>query len=719
MQILFAYAALSLAAPQGAPLEPSLPTLSWSDFDGDGLGDALAVHAGTLALYRDAAGRNPEDCAAEVGLFPLPPLSAAGWIDYDQDGAPDLFALTAAGDPLLLRNEAGAAFIDLTLALGITADEPILRAEWTDVDADGESDLLAWTAGAVRLYRRAGAAFEESRLELPAAAPIGSAVAGEGIAGEGIAGEASAAPAGGVEARPHPADGPGRALPEGRRAAPPGHAAAGAGPVATKVGGPPPRSLGVTIPQNCSKFVYDQASQECVVTSSVPALGQLYPLSGDFNVTPSGLVGMGTTSPTAKLHVFGGSDEGLKVAGDDRAAELQSSDPNVATLRVEGNGYAGFFDGRLEVGYGTSMPPFLDLPRLRMSVDAFNQAGLLDMYNGSGTRTMRVQAEEGIDNGAQLDLATDSGTNTITLDAHNGSLGGLLSMRMANGTETVALLAEEVAGNGAQLALRNAAADTTVYMDSNTSTGGGELAMYMADGVKSIQMLSEESADNGAFIRLRNGNGTATVVLDANTAATGGSVLDMYALNGQKTVEISTDETLGTGSRIVLRKYDGTPTITLDADYQGDGRVVTQELQITGGADLVESFDTGDAPCEPGTVVVIDPDRPGELRPSQRAYDRRVAGIVSGAGGVKPGIHMGLEGVVGGSTPVALTGRVYVRCTDEGGAIRPGDLLTSSSTAGCAMRAGDVERSFGAVIGKAMTALDGATGLVLVLVNLQ
>ena len=31
--------------------------------------------------------------------------------------------------------------------------------------------------------------------------------------------------------------------------------------------------------------------------------------------------------------------------------------------------------------------------------------------------------------------------------------------------------------------------------------------------------------------------------------------------------------------------------------------------KIIGGADLVEGFDTGEEQCEPGTVIVIDPDR--------------------------------------------------------------------------------------------------------------
>jgi hypothetical protein len=148
------------------------------------------------------------------------------------------------------------------------------------------------------------------------------------------------------------------------------------------------------------------------------------------------------------------------------------------------------------------------------------------------------------------------------------------------------------------------------------------------------------------------------------------------------------------------------------------GRVVTSALEITGGGDLVEGFETGGTVYEPGTVLVIDLDTPGELITSATAYDRRVAGVVSGAGGVKHGIRMGQQGVLDGDTLVAMAGRVYVKCTTENGAIEPGDQLTTSSVRGHAMKATDSDRWDGAVVGKAMTALEDGTGLVLVLVNL-
>ena len=147
----------------------------------------------------------------------------------------------------------------------------------------------------------------------------------------------------------------------------------------------------------------------------------------------------------------------------------------------------------------------------------------------------------------------------------------------------------------------------------------------------------------------------------------------------------------------------------------------TEVLEITGGSDLAEPFeiDSADA-AEPGMVVCIDPENPGELEVSRTSYDRRVAGIISGAGGIKAGMLMGQKGSkADGTTPVALTGRVYCLADASKGPIRPGDLLTTSDIPGHAMKVTDYTKAQGAIIGKAMSSLKQDQGLVLVLVSLQ
>lgn len=152
-----------------------------------------------------------------------------------------------------------------------------------------------------------------------------------------------------------------------------------------------------------------------------------------------------------------------------------------------------------------------------------------------------------------------------------------------------------------------------------------------------------------------------------------------------------------------------------------EGRVKCKTLEITGGMDLAEPFDILDAETvSAGMLMAIDPDNPGLLKVSDRAYDSRVAGVVSGGGGINPGVILS-QGVVDSenSIPIALSGRVYCLADASNGSIVPGDMLTSSHIPGYAMKAINRNRAYGAVIGKAMTSLNEGKGRVLVLVSLQ
>src|SRR6185503_14824366 len=109
-----------------------------------------------------------------------------------------------------------------------------------------------------------------------------------------------------------------------------------------------------------------------------------------------------------------------------------------------------------------------------------------------------------------------------------------------------------------------------------------------------------------------------------------------------------------------------------------DGKVRVCVLTITGGCDLAEPFPMKEEQIDKGSVVVIDEEHPGRLKLSTRAYDTQVAGIVSGANGINTGISLTQEGTLDQGQNVALTGRVYVKADAAHGAIKPGDLLTTS-----------------------------------------
>src|SRR5262245_52942597 len=244
----------------------------------------------------------------------------------------------------------------------------------------------------------------------------------------------------------------------------------------------------------------------------------------------------------------------------------------------------------------------------------------------------------------------------------------------------------------------------------DAANAGSRVDIYAQDalnmvGYQPFLTLTDSNA-GWARARIQNVNGGINFQTHLLTQV-GGSA--MYIQNGTQNVGIGTADP--------------------QARLHVQGTTITDVLLITGGADFAENFDINVAAIdsesmtpkvEAGMVVSIDPTSPGKLALSTRGDDRRVAGIISGAGDVKPGMVMSQESTLAdGKYPVALTGRVYCWVDASEGAIVPGDLLTTSSTPGHAMKAADAVKAQGAIIGKALTGLKEGKGLVLVLVTLQ
>jgi len=142
---------------------------------------------------------------------------------------------------------------------------------------------------------------------------------------------------------------------------------------------------------------------------------------------------------------------------------------------------------------------------------------------------------------------------------------------------------------------------------------------------------------------------------------------------------------------------------------------------VLANQDCAEDFDVGTSTiADPGTVLIID--EHGQLRESWQAYDKKVAGIVSGAHEFRPGLILGRHMIANDGNrrvPVALIGKVYCKVDAQYAPIEIGDLLTTSLTPGHAMKASDRGMAFGSVIGKALAPMESGRGLVPVLVALQ
>jgi hypothetical protein len=155
----------------------------------------------------------------------------------------------------------------------------------------------------------------------------------------------------------------------------------------------------------------------------------------------------------------------------------------------------------------------------------------------------------------------------------------------------------------------------------------------------------------------------------------------------------------------------------LAALFEGDVEV-TGDIRLL-NADCAEQFAVvGSCPIEPGTVVVLAASD-GTLCESERPYDRRVAGVVSGAGAFKPGIVLDARSSDSVRVPVALVGKVYCKVDASYGRIDVGDPLTTSATLGHAMVASDTSKASGAILGKALRPMVQGVGLIPVLVTLS
>jgi hypothetical protein len=130
----------------------------------------------------------------------------------------------------------------------------------------------------------------------------------------------------------------------------------------------------------------------------------------------------------------------------------------------------------------------------------------------------------------------------------------------------------------------------------------------------------------------------------------------------------------------------------------------TSRLQAT-YADLAEYYE-GDQEYEPGTVLIFGGDK--EVTTTVEMNDTRSAGIVT----TNPAYVMNQE-QTGIKVCVALAGRVPCKVV---GRVRKGDLLTTSATAGYAVKA--TNPTLGSIIGKALENKDyGEAGVIQVAVG--
>jgi hypothetical protein len=315
----------------------------------------------------------------------------------------------------------------------------------------------------------------------------------------------------------------------------------------------------------------------------------------------------------------------------------------------------------------------------------------------------------------QLDNPYGDGPQLVNSDGVLGLVGG---------TTDISGWTDDVLGKSMNLDFSAAVAgyDLTGYA-AGSIAGGGEFASvgFLAGtdpryGSTGVFGESDKQGVVGVASGANGGGGSSGVLgqaiqsgkdLDPQTGGTGVAGSGYIGVRGETQSGVA-----------ILGRVFGPG---LAGNFEGDVKVAGN-LTVDGdimllNKDICERFPSGESECVEGAVMIVKAD--GTLAPCAVGYDKRVVGVVSGAGTLQPAITLGSEQDPSRSARIALIGTANCLVDAIYGAVDVGDLLTTSETYGHAMKATDQAKSWGAVIGKAIGVLASGKGLVPMVIFLR
>lgn len=417
-------------------------------------------------------------------------------------------------------------------------------------------------------------------------------------------------------------------------------------------------------------------------TNSVAAAvrGEVKTIFGNFGAAGIFGISSGTGGFAGLFHASNASGNG--------AALVAITDGNgnaiTANASKDGNGVETNIDGAGNALYAW-VPTF-----------ATGRAGRFNIFNESNTSDAITVTTVG--NGIAGNFKVDKVTGTkaavrgeVNSQFANFGTAGIYGVSSGTGGYAGLFHASNPAGNGPALI---AIADGNGNgITANASNGG--------DGVET----TADGTGNAIYAWVPNfGNGRAARFVNYNTGNT----------NPPLTVE-----THSSGSIAIFKS--GNPGTVNVARINSAGRGFFNDGTQNSGADVAEVFDVEGniSEYETGDILVISTDSDRTVEKSSKPYSSLVAGVYA----TKPGVLLTEEHIdadISDKVPMGVIGVIPTKVCLEGGRIKRGDMLVTSSIPGVAMKADLKKVQIGQVIGKALQDYDqNETGKIKVLVNIK
>ncbi len=459
------------------------------------------------------------------------------------------------------------------------------------------------------------------------------------------------------------------------------------------------------------------------------ALTTNYGAPSALTVATSGNVGIGTSSPADLVTVnTAANDAGITIQGANSTGGVSPT--------FKFSDHTGAVHTRIGIAGAPGNLASGSSPNDLVIRTEGNNIALTTNYGAPSALTVATSGNVGIGTSSPADLVTvntaanDAG---ITVQGANSTGGVSPTLKFSDHTGAVHTRIG-IAGAPGNLASGSSQNDLVIRTEGTNialaTNSGGPSALTVATGGNVGIGTQTPLAPLHVVLPTPSPHfpaGSPGVLIECSSTGTGSpklGLVDTWQSPGNIAPMWGVDNDQDLFRIFRMPNFDTGGIVYLTIDNQGNVSVLNGgNLNVSGdvilqGADCAEHFDVSDEEQpEPGTVMVIDDE--GALRKSHEAYDKKVAGVVSGAGEYRPGIVLDKQDSGDSRVAVALVGKVYCKVDAQYSPIDVGDLLTTSPTPGHAMKAAEPGRAFGAIIGKALRSLAVGSGLIPILIALQ